>query len=129
MTVTLCTEELRPLVEKLISTYPTNLDEIDPDRIVYLRGKGKHRPASIASVRNPWDLCTKFKFILTVHGPKYDKLDNNKKAIAIFDELIRIKDFEASSLKPYSVQGNYETFTKFGLDWLEAEQVESIFKE
>jgi len=129
MSVTLCTEDLKPLVEKLISKYPTNLGDIDPERIVYLKGKGKSRPAGIASVRNPWDLCTKFKFILTIHAPKYDKLDDNKKAIAIFDELIRIKDFEMGSLKPYSVQGNYETFAKFGLDWLEAEQVESIFKE
>jgi len=128
MSVVLCVEEVKPIVEKLVTMFPENLGEIDPERIVFVKGKGKFRPATISSVKNPWDLCTKYKFILTVHGPKFDKLDDNKKAIAIFDELIRIKDFELASLKPYSVVGNYETLAKFGIDWLEADEIEQIFQ-
>jgi predicted metallopeptidase len=120
MSLSLCTEEIQPLVEKLIQAYPNNLSEIDSSRILFLRGKGKRRPVTIASVKNPWDLCTKYKFVLTVHA-KFASLDSNKQAIAIFDELLRIKDFESGNLTSHSVVGNFETLSTWGLDWLEAE--------
>ncbi len=130
MSATLCTEDIQPLVERLIAEYPTNLSEVDPTRILFLKGKGKQRPVTIKSVKNPWDLCTKYKFVLTVHGPKFDGLDNNKKAIAIFDELLRIRDFEGGSLSPYGVVGSFETLSTWGLNWLEveAEELMPVFK-
>lgn len=130
MSATLCTEDIQPLVEKLLTEYPQNLSEVDPSRILFLKGKGKRRPVTITSVKNPWDLCTKYKFVLTVHGPKFDPLDDKKKAIALFDELLRIKDFESGSLNPHGVVGNFETLATWGLDWLdvEAEELAPIFK-
>lgn len=128
MTATLCTDEIKPLVEKLVNAHPVNLTEVDPDRILFLRGKGKRKPVTIATVRNPWDLVTSFKFVLTVHGPKYDHLDDNKKAIAVFDELLRIKDFDNGTLKPHAVVGSYETIATWGINWLEEDDLAPIFK-
>lgn len=128
MTATLCTDEILPIVDKLVQTHPVNLTEVDSGRILYLRGKGKRKPVTIATVRNPWDLVTKYKFVLTVHSPKYDNLDDNKKAIAIFDELLRIKDFENGTLKPHAVVGSYETIATWGINWLEEENLAPIFK-
>jgi predicted metallopeptidase len=130
MSVTLCTQELKPLVEKLVKAYPQNLSEVDPDRILYLKGKGKRRPVTISSVKNPWDLCTTFKYVLTVHA-KFESFDDNKKAIAIFDEILRIKDFESGSLTTHSVVGNFETLSTWGLNWLEAEaeDLAPVFKK
>jgi predicted metallopeptidase len=130
MTATLCTDEIRPLVEKLVAAYPSNLSEIDPSRLIYIKGKGKRRAASISAIKSPYDLFVNQKFILTVHGPKYDNLSDDKKAIAIFDELIRVKDFESGDLKGYGVVSNYETLVTWGLDWLEAEDadVAPVFK-
>jgi hypothetical protein len=129
MSVSLCTEEVKPIVDKLISTFPANLSEIDPDRIVFLRGNGKRRPVTLAAIKSPYDLFVKYKFILTIHGPKYDTLDDDRKAIALFDELIRIKEFETGTLKGHSVVGNFETLSTWGMDWLEAESVPSVFGE
>lgn len=125
----LCTEEVKPIVEKLIQRFGQNLSEVDVDRIVFVKGNGKKRPVSLTTIRSPYDLFVKYKFILTVHGPKFDKLDDDRKAIALFDELIRIKDFEAGTLKAHSVVGNYETLSTWGLDWLEAESVPTVFED
>jgi hypothetical protein len=127
MSVTLCTEDIRPLVEKLVAAYPNNLQEVDPNRLIYVKGNGKKRPVSLSPVKPPYDSLLSQRFILTIHAPKFDKLDDNRKAIAIFDELIRIKDFETGSLKSHSVVGNFETFSTWGLDWLEAEETASAF--
>ena len=127
MSATLCTEDIRPLVEKLVAAYPNNLQEVDPNRLIYVKGNGKRRPVSLAAVKPPYDSFLSQRFILTVNGPKFDKLDDNRKAIAIFDELIRIKDFETGSLKSHSVVGNFETFSAWGLDWLEAEETAPAF--
>lgn len=127
--VTLCTEEVKPLVEKLINAYPSNLSEVDVDRVVFLRGNGKRRPVTIAAIKSPYDLFVNYKFILTIHGPKYDTLDDNRKAIALFDELIRIKEFETGTLKGHSVVGNFETLTTWGMDWMDAESVTAVFKD
>ena len=129
MSVVLCSDEIRPLVEKLIETYPTNLAEVDPSRLLYVRSNGKRRPVGLSAVRSPWDLCTKFKFVLTVHGPKWDKLDEDRQAIALFDELIRIKDFETSSLSTHSVIASRETIETWGVDWMEAESVAPVFSK
>lgn len=128
MSATLCTDEIRPIVEQLVQEYPTNLSEIDPDRILYLRKKGKKKATSFSAVRNPWDLCTKYKFVLTIHSGKFDNLDENKQAIAIFDELLRVKDFESGDLKGHSVVGNLETLAKWGLEWEEQDNLAPIFK-
>lgn len=127
--LTLCTEEVKPIVEKLVQRFGQNLSEVDPDRMVFVKGNGKKRPVTLTAIKSPYDLFVKYKFIVTVHGPKFDKLDDNRKAIALFDELIRIKDFEAGSLKSHSVVGNYETLSTWGLDWLEAETVPTVFEE
>ena len=89
----------------------------------------KKKPVSLASVKPPYNLFVDQKFILTVHGPKFDKLDDDRKAIALFDELLRINDFENGTLKSYSVVGNYETLSTWGIDWLEAESVPTVFDE
>lgn len=125
--VSLCTEEVKPLVERLCSRFPDNLSEIEPNRIVYLRGNGKRRPVTISAIRSPYDLFVNYKFILTIHGPKYDTLDDDRKAIALFDELLRIKDFESGALKTHSVVGNMETLTTWGIDWMDAESVAPVF--
>jgi len=127
--VTLCTEEVKPLVEKLMAAYPSNLAEVDVERIVFLRGNGKRRPVTIAAIKSPYDLFVNYKFILTIHGPKFDGLDDDRKAIALFDELLRIKEFETGTLKGHSVVGNFETLTTWGMNWLEAETVPSVFKK
>lgn len=129
MSIVLCTEEIQPIVDKLIAHHPLSLSEVDSSRVLLLRGKGKRRPVTIASVRAPWNLCTAYKYVLTVHGPKFDKLDENKQAIAIFDELLRIKEFENSTLKPHSIVGNMETLAAFGLEWLEADECPLIFND
>ena len=130
MTASLCTEDVKPIVDQLCSEFPTNLSEVDPGRILYVRKNGKKSPTSLKAVANPWDLCTKYKFVLTIHGPKFDSLSDDKKAIAIFDELLRIKDFESSSLVGHTVVGNRETLETWGLDWLEAEDqdIAPVFK-
>lgn len=125
--MTLCTEDVLPLVERLVAAFPDNLSEIDPSRIVYIRGKGKRRPTSLTAVKAPYDMLIKHKFILTIHTAKYDGLADDKKAIALFDELVRIKDFESGTLNSHSVVGNYETLSTWGLGWLEAEEVLAVF--
>jgi predicted metallopeptidase len=127
MTATLCTEDIKPLVEKLVTTFPDNLSEIDPSRIIYIRGNGKRRPTSLVAIKAPYDLFVKQKFILTVHTAKFDNLTEDKKAIALFDELIRIKDFETGTLNSHSVVGNFETLTTWGLDWLSTEDALPVF--
>lgn len=127
--VSLCTEEVKPLVERLCNRFPDNLSEIEPHRIVYLRGNGKRRPVTLSAIKSPYDLFVNYKFILTIHGPKYDTLDDDRKAIALFDELLRIKDFESGSLKTHSVVGNMETLTTWGIDWMEAESVAPVFSK
>lgn len=129
MSASLCTEDILPIVEKLTEAYPTNLSEVDPDRILFLRKQKGKRAVTLSPVRNPWDLCTKYKFVLCVYASKFDALDENKQAIAIFDELIRIKDFETSTLKGHSVVGNFETLAKWGMDWQQQEQLDPIFEE
>lgn len=127
MSITLCTEDIKPLVEKLVAAFPENLSEVDPSRIIYIRGKGKRRPTSFSSIKSPYDLFVKQKFILTVHTAKFDSLSADKKAIALFDELIRVKDFETGLLNGHSVVGNYETLQAWGLDWLETEHDLAVF--
>ena len=128
MSGVLASDEVQPIVEKLVLEYPTNLSEIDPSRMIYVRGKGKRRPVTIASVKEPYSLVMSQRFILSVHGPKFDPLSDDKKAIAIFDELLRVKDFEAGKLAPHSVVGNFETLNTWGMDWLEADSLAPVFK-
>ena len=129
MSEVLCSEEIQPLVEKLVAAFPENLSEVDPTRIVYVRKDAKRarRPVEIASVGTPYNLLIPHKFIVTIQAAKYDKIDDNRKAIALFDELLRIKDFEDGKLGGYTVISNYETVIKFGPDWMEAEETTNIF--
>lgn len=127
MSAVLASAEIKPLVEKLVEAYPTSLAGIDPERIVYVRSPGKKKPAIIKTIPSPYDLFVDYKFILTVYSNKFDKLDENRQAIAIFDELIRIKDFDAGKLSGYSVVSNYETVTKWGPDWESSEDELTAF--
>ena len=128
MSYSLCKEEVQPLVEKLMKAFPENLGHIDPERIVYVKTKSKKRKsASISSIKSPYNLFVEHKYILTVYDPKFDSLEDNKKAVVVFDELLRIKDFEEGTLNGYSVISNYETLAKWGIDWQEAEEIPSVF--
>ena len=128
MAAVLASEEFQPLVEKLVEEYPNNLTEIIPERMIFVRGKGKRRPVTIKSVPEPFDLVTKYRFVLTIHGSKFDTLSDDKKAIAIFDELLRVQDFETGKLVPHTVVGNFETLSKWGIDWLDADVISPVFQ-
>jgi len=124
----LASEDIQPIVEKLVQEYPQNLAEVEPSRIIFTRGKGKRRPVTIKSVPEPFDLVTNYRFVLTVHSSKFDSLTEDKKAIAIFDELLRIKDFESGKLVPHTIVGNFETLNTWGIDWLEADSLAPVFQ-
>jgi len=127
MTAVLASSEVKPLVDKLVKAFPANLGHVDPSRIVYVRSPGKKRAAGIKGISAPYNLFVDYKFILTIYTSKFDKLDNNRQAIAIFDELLRIKDFDAGTLGGYTVVSNYETINKWGTDWAESEDELSVF--
>lgn len=127
MATVLASNELKPVVEKLIKAFPTNLGHIDPARIIYVRSPGKKRAATIRALSSPYDLVLDYKFILTIYASKYDKLDSNRQAIAIFDELLRIKDFDAATLGSYTVVSNFETITKWGADWEQSDEELAVF--
>jgi hypothetical protein len=59
---------------------------------------------------------------------KFEKLNDDKKALAIFNELLRIKDFEEGKLSFYTVVGNKEILETWGLDWEENEETKPVFK-
>lgn len=124
----IATSEIKPIVEKLIEKYPTNLAEVDADRIIYVRAPGKKRAVTIRAVPSPFDLVITQRFVLTVHSNRFDNLDANKQAIAIFDELLRIKDFDEGKLSGYSVVANKETIAKWGVDWEDTEEDLEVFE-
>jgi len=117
MSVVLASSEIKPIVEKLVDQYPTTLGHIDPERIIYLRQPGKKKAATMKSVTSPYDLFLNERFILTIFSNRYDNLDVNRQAIAIFDELLRIKDFDEGKLAGYGVVSNFETVAKWGPEW------------
>ena len=118
MAVLLASDEIKPLVEKLVEAYPNNLANIDVERIIFLKNtNGKKKGAGIKAVPSPYDLVVNHKFILTVYAAKWNKMDDNRKAVALFDELVRIKDFDEGKLKGYSIVGNKETLETWGIDW------------
>lgn len=117
MSAVLASSELKPIVKKLVQTFPTSLGHIDPDRIVYVRSPGKRRAATLKAVPTPYDLFVQERFILTAYSNRYDKLDDDRRAVAIFDELLRINDFDAGKLSSHSIVGNFETLARWGTEW------------
>lgn len=127
MSAVLASSEIKPIVAKLVKEYPTNLGHIDPEKIIYIRSPGKKKAAIVKGIPQPYDLFIDEKFILTIYSNKYDKLDLDRQAIAIFDELLRIKDFDTGKLASYSVVSNYETVVKWGADWESSEEELTAF--
>lgn len=114
----LCSDELKPMVAKLISEFKTNLGHIDEDRIIYVKNiKGKKRVACLQAVGTPYNLFVGEKFILTVFATRWYKFTEQQRYVALFNELVRIKNFEESEMVGYSVVGNKETLETWGFDW------------
>lgn len=124
----IATSEVKPIVEKLLAQFPTNLAEVDADRIIYIRAPGKKKAVTIRAVPSPFDLVLTQRFVLTIHSNRYDNLDENKQAIAIFDELLRIRNFDEGKLSGYSVVANKETIAKWGVDWEESDETLEVFE-
>lgn len=125
----IATSEVKPIVEKLIEKYPINLSEVDPEGIIYIRAPGKKRAVTIRSIPSPFDLVLSQRFVLTIHSNRFDNLDANRQAIAIFDELLRIKSFEEGKLSGYSVVANRETIEKWGTDWEQSDEELAVFED
>ena len=122
--------QLKEIVQNLKAKYGVALEDVDPDRILYLKSGSTHskKVIKISSISVPHPSVTPLKFDITVF-PKFDRVDQPRQTIYVLRELLRIKSFEDGKLGNYELQDFPVIVEKYGTTWEDREDLQNPLEE